>query len=173
MRRVTITRPSGCRRLGAGAGVGAIVVSGLLVAACGSSSNASTTSTTRPQAKAVGTVIKTTHSKLGTILVASNGRTLYLFEKDTGSASTCYGACAAGWPPVTTNGAPSASGGADSSLLGVTARSDGTSQVTYAGHPLYFFSGDSAPGQVTGEELSAFGAKWYVLAPSGHKVENG
>src|SRR5256886_14032947 len=85
-------------------------------------------------------------SSLGQILVDGNGKTLYLFEADTSTQSTCSGACAQAWPPVTTKGAPKAAGGASASLLGTTARSDGTTQVTFGGHPLYSFTGDTKPG---------------------------
>jgi len=110
-------------------------------------------------------------SGLGRILVDAKGRTLYLFEKDKGTTSSCYGACASGWPPYTTLAAPQAGSGAAASLLGTTTRTDGTTQVTYKGHPLYYFVGDTKPGEVTGEGVNAFGAKWYVLAPSGNKID--
>jgi len=110
-------------------------------------------------------------SGLGRILVDAKGRTLYLFEKDKGTTSSCYGACASGWPPYTTTGAPQAGSGAAASLLGTTTRTDGTTQVTYKGHPLYYFVGDTKPGEVIGEGVNAFGAKWYVLAPSGNKID--
>lgn len=148
----------------------------LLSAACGSSSSPSTSSPPVPtsaSATASEVVIGTTHTKLGTFLTADNGRTVYLFLKDTGSKSTCFGPCAAGWPPVTTNGmTPATSGKANASLFGTTTRPDGTVQVTYAGHPIYFYSGDTAPGQTNGEGVDAFGAEWYVLSPAGKKVEN-
>ena len=100
-----------------------------------------------------------------------DGRTLYLFEKDTGTQSTCSGACAMAWPPLLTTGAPKASGAAKSALLGTTMRDDGTVEVTYAGHPVYYFSGDAKPGDTAGQEVEAFGAEWYVLAPSGSAIE--
>jgi predicted lipoprotein with Yx(FWY)xxD motif len=148
----------------------------LLSAACSSSASPSTSSPpVSPSATATApeAVIGATHSQLGTFLTADNGRTVYLFEKDTGSKSTCFGACAAGWPPVTTSGmAPTTSGKANASLLGTTTRPDGTVQVTYAGHPIYFYSADTAPGQTNGEGVDAFGAEWYVVSPAGNKVEN-
>jgi predicted lipoprotein with Yx(FWY)xxD motif len=110
-------------------------------------------------------------SGLGKILVDSTGRSVYLFEKDTGPRSTCSGACAAEWPPVTTTGKPTAGDGLTASMLGTTKRSDGTMQVTYNGHPLYRFSADNKPGDATGQNVDAFGAEWYVLSPAGHKVE--
>jgi predicted lipoprotein with Yx(FWY)xxD motif len=118
-----------------------------------------------------GTVVKTAHTKLGTVLVGPNGHTLYLFELDKGTTSHCSGTCAAGWPPLTTSGSPHASGGASASKLGTTTRSGGVKQVTYNGHPLYYFVGDTAAGQTKGEGLKAFGASWYVLSPSGSKID--
>jgi predicted lipoprotein with Yx(FWY)xxD motif len=111
-------------------------------------------------------------SDVGKILVDGSGRTLYLFEKDHGSKSACSGACATAWPPLTAGGSPTAGDGATMSLLGTTRRSDGTSEVTYAGHPLYRFAGDQKPGDVKGQGSEAFGAEWYTLDASGQKVEH-
>jgi predicted lipoprotein with Yx(FWY)xxD motif len=108
---------------------------------------------------------------LGKYLVDSQGRTLYLFEKDRGRRNSCYGQCAKFWPPLLTGGKPSAASSAKSSLLGTTRRSNGTMQVTYAGHPLYRFTQDKKSGQTTGEGLKFFGASWYVLSPSGKKID--
>jgi predicted lipoprotein with Yx(FWY)xxD motif len=110
--------------------------------------------------------------ELGKILVDSKGRTLYLFEKDTGTKSTCAGACAAAWPPFTTSGKPKAGAGANASMLGTTMRSDGTREVTYNGHPLYYYAGDQAAGDTNGQGLDQFGAEWYVVSPAGHNVED-
>jgi predicted lipoprotein with Yx(FWY)xxD motif len=107
---------------------------------------------------------------LGRILVDGHGMTLYLFEKDTGMMSTCNGSCAKFWPPVTTTGAAKAGSGLDAGKLGTTARSDGETEVTYNGHPLYYYAGDKQPGDTTGEGLNAFGALWYVLSPAGKEV---
>lgn len=115
--------------------------------------------------------VSTASGELGEHLVGPNGHTLYLFEKDTGSTSTCTGACAAAWPPLITTGAPTAGGAADAGLLGTTKRPDGTMEVTYGGHPLYYFSGDAAAGDTAGQEVEAFGAEWYAVAPSGQAVE--
>ena len=115
--------------------------------------------------------VSTAGGELGEHLVGPNEHTLYLFEKDTGSTSTCTGACAAAWPPLVTTGAPTAAGAADAGLLGTTKRPDGTMEVTYGGHPLYYYSGDAAPGDTAGQEVDAFGAEWYAVAPSGEAVE--
>ena len=111
-------------------------------------------------------------SKLGRILVDSRGRTLYLFENDKRGHSACAGACATYWPPLLTRGKPTAARAAKQALLGTTRRADGTTQVTYAGHPLYRFVQDTKPGQTTGQDLHDFGAGWYVLAPAGTKIES-
>jgi predicted lipoprotein with Yx(FWY)xxD motif len=107
---------------------------------------------------------------LGKVLVDSKGRTVYLFQKDTGPVSTCSGACAADWPPVTSAGKPSAGTGVTASMLGTTTRSDGTKQVTYNGHPLYLYVGDQSAGDTNGQAVNAFGANWYVLSPAGSTI---
>jgi len=114
--------------------------------------------------------IAATSSKLGMILVDGSGRTLYLFEKDQPDQSACSGACAAAWPVDQTNGTPKAGSGVTASLLGTIRRGDGTTQVTYDHHPLYYYSGDSGTGQQNGQGVDAFGAAWFVVAPSGGKV---
>jgi predicted lipoprotein with Yx(FWY)xxD motif len=116
--------------------------------------------------------VSTRHGKLGTFLVGTNGRTLYLFEKDKTSKSTCSGQCATYWPPLLTTGKPKAAGKAKASLLGTTKRSDGKLQVTYKGHPVYYFIQDTKPGQTAGEGFNGFGAKWYAMAPSGKKIDD-
>lgn len=109
----------------------------------------------------------------GTALVDGTGRALYLFEADTGTTSTCAGACAQVWPPLLTSGpAPLTTGAAQASLVGTSPRADGTRQVTYAGHPLYHFAGDTAPGDVKGQGINNFGGGWYVVAPSGDEIDD-
>lgn len=135
-------------------------------AASGTSSGAAGVSTG-------ATVAVSSDSNLGQILVDNDGRTLYLFEKDTGTDSTCDNACAAAWPPLTTTGQPQAGDAAQQPLLGTSSRNDGSTQVTYDGHPLYYYQGDRQPGDVNGQGLDAFGAEWYVVSPSGQKVEEG
>jgi predicted lipoprotein with Yx(FWY)xxD motif len=109
---------------------------------------------------------------LGTILVDSEGRTLYDFHKDKGSTSACYGACASAWPPLLTEGNPQAQGPADRSMLGTTKRKDGTVQVTYNGWPLYTYAGDQSPGEANGNDISQFGGEWYALQPNGEEPED-
>jgi predicted lipoprotein with Yx(FWY)xxD motif len=105
----------------------------------------------------------------GTALVDGTGRALYLFEADTGTTSTCTGACAQVWPPLLTSSgqAPVTTGATQASLVGTSPRADGTRQVTYDGHPLYYFAGDKAPGDVKGQGIHNFGGGWYVVAPGG------
>lgn len=124
--------------------------------------------------KSAAAKVGTRHTKLGTILVDAKGQTLYLFEKDRHGRSACAGACARNWPPSVTRGRPKVAGhGVRARLLGTTRRSDGTTQVTYGGHPLYTFVGDRGrPGSTTGQGLNAFGAEWYVVGPNGRKVEH-
>ena len=107
---------------------------------------------------------------LGTIIVDSEGMTLYDFHKDKGTTSSCYGACETAWPPLSTSGEAQAKDGAQSSMLGTTERKDGTMQVTYNGHPLYTFTEDKKPGEANGNDFSAFGAQWYALMPNGEEA---
>jgi hypothetical protein len=93
-----------------------------------------------------------------------------MWAKDTGNTSACTGACAGAWPPVTAAGPVTASGGAKASDLGTITRSDGGKQVTYDGHPLYYFAGDSGPGMASGQGSDNFGAKWWLVAPTGGNV---
>jgi predicted lipoprotein with Yx(FWY)xxD motif len=118
-----------------------------------------------------GTISAQNVSNLGTtILVDSNGRTIYLFEKDSGSKSSCFGGCASSWPPVRAKGKPTVGGGLDDSLVGTTPRSDGGAQITYNGHPLYLFAGDQSAGQTNGQGLTEFGGSWFALNSAGDPV---
>jgi predicted lipoprotein with Yx(FWY)xxD motif len=107
---------------------------------------------------------------LGPILVGPNGHTLYVFLGDTSTMSNCDGSCAQNWPPLTTPGTPRATAGVVQSLLGTIKRQDGSLQVTYHGHPLYFFVADSGPGMAIGENINAFGAKWEAINAAGVAV---
>jgi predicted lipoprotein with Yx(FWY)xxD motif len=146
----------------------------LLAAACSSSGSSSGNSTSpsaaAPAGSASSTVITTKTSSGGSFLTNSAGRAVYLFMADSSGMSTCSGACAAAWPPVVATGQPTASGGAQSSDLATITRSDGTKQVTYDGHPLYYFEGDTGPGTDKGQGLNGFGALWYLVAPSGSSI---
>jgi predicted lipoprotein with Yx(FWY)xxD motif len=117
--------------------------------------------------------LKTRHGKLGTFLVDGKGRTLYLFQKDKTKQSRCSGACATAWPPLLTTGRPKASGSVRKALLGTSRRSDGTTQVTYNGHPLYRFIQDTEAGDTNGQGVDAFGARWYAVSASGKRIGGG
>jgi predicted lipoprotein with Yx(FWY)xxD motif len=108
----------------------------------------------------------------GKFLASGQGRTMYLFEADKSGTSTCAAACAAAWPPVTAAGMPMAGSGVEQSLLGTAKRSDGTEQVTYNGHPLYYFAADTSAGMAKGQGSKAFGAGWYVVDAKGSKIDN-
>jgi predicted lipoprotein with Yx(FWY)xxD motif len=110
------------------------------------------------------------NASLGNILVNSQGRTLYLFSRDSGTISECNGACADNWPPLRASGKPTIGSGARASLISTSTRSDGARQVTYNGHPLYLFENDSKPGDTNGEGLNAFGGSWFAVSPAGQQV---
>jgi len=107
---------------------------------------------------------------LGKILVDSKGRTLYLFQKDSGTKSTCSGACASAWPPLPANGKPTVGSGAIASKGGTTTRSDGKQQVTYNGHPALPLRGRREGRRHRGQGVTAFGGGWYALTPAGSQV---
>ena len=117
-----------------------------------------------------GAAVKIGSSNLGRILVDSHGKTLYMWAHDKSAKSTCYGDCAGYWPPLITQGRPMAGGGAHANLLGASRRSDGRMQVTYAGHPLYYFVQDAKAGQTKGEGLTGFGGRWDPLSAAGRAV---
>jgi predicted lipoprotein with Yx(FWY)xxD motif len=161
------------------------VAAALVLAACGGSSTSSSSgsastpsygaakpSTSNTSNSSGAASVSTKTSSLGTFLVDGNGRALYLWDADHGSMSTCSGACAQAWPPVTTTGTPKASGAVKASLLGTTKRADGSSEVTYAGHPLYTFAGDTQAGQTNGQGSNGFGAPWWVVTPAGKALQN-
>ena len=162
------------------------VVGALVLAACGGSSTSSSSgsgstpsygaakpsTSNTSNGSGAASVVSTKTSSLGTFLVDSNGRALYLWDADHGSKSTCSGACAQAWPPLTTTATPKAGGAVKASLLGTTERADGSREVTYAGHPLYTFAGDTQAGQTTGQGSNGFGAPWWVVTPAGKALQN-
>jgi len=164
-------------------GLAALAVAGALaLAACGGSSTSSSSGAAAAPGYGGGTagasngstaasVVSTKTSSLGTFLVDGQGRTLYLWDADHGPRSTCTAACAQAWPPLTTTGAPKASGDVKSSLLGTATRPDGSREVTYAGHPLYTYAGDTRPGQTTGEGSDSFGAPWWTVTTAGRALQ--
>jgi predicted lipoprotein with Yx(FWY)xxD motif len=145
-----------------------IPLTALAVAACGGG-GAATAAAPKTSGGASATV-GVSNSSLGSILVNSSGRTVYLFKGDVGTKSACAGACATAWPPLLATGNPTAGTGLTASQLGTTARSGGNRQVTYNGHPLYLFVKDQKPGDVHGQGVTAFGASWFALTPSGNQA---
>ena len=178
--RKSIKRMSAPAKLATGVG-GAVGVA-LLAAACSSAGSSSPAASSTPAgasapssapasggASASGATVITTASSSGnTFLTSGSGRAIYLWAKDTGGMSACTGACASAWPPVT--GTATAAGSAKASDLGTITRSDGSKQVTYDGHPLYYFVGDSGPGTATGQGSDNFGAKWWLVSPAGSDI---
>jgi predicted lipoprotein with Yx(FWY)xxD motif len=164
------------------------VIGALVLAACGGSGSSSSgtssssgassspsyggTASNAPTSSGAAAGVSTKTSSLGTILVDAKGRTLYLWDADHGSMSTCTGACAQAWPPLTTTGTPKATGAVKASLLGTTKRADGSREVTYAGHALYTYAGDTRAGQTTGEGNNGFGAPWWVVSPAGKALQH-
>jgi predicted lipoprotein with Yx(FWY)xxD motif len=176
----------------------AAVAAGLLVAGCGdddddsggdtAATEAAAPTTTEPAAPASaaagsgqpaggkqeaahagGTTIKAGGSQFGDVLFDGDGQAIYYFDKEKGSTSGCYGECAEAWPPVLTKGEPAAGGGAQPELLGTTQRDDGTTQVTYDGHPLYLYAHEG-PNEVTCHDVSEFGGLWLAVQPNGERV---
>ena len=152
-----------------------LAVALLAAAACSSGSSSGSTSSgsgTSPSAgsAASSTVITTKTSSGGSFLTNGAGRAVYLFMADSTGKSNCDSACASAWPPVIASGQPTASGSAQASDLATITRSDGTKQVTYDGHPLYYFVGDTGPGTDKGQGIDGFGAKWWLVAPTGSSI---
>lgn len=123
-----------------------------------------------PAASASGPTVKTQSGAMGTFLTTSSGLSLYEFVSDSSTKSTCYGPCAMYWPPLIVTGKPTGAGGVSNGKLGTITRTDGKKQVTYAGRPLYTYQPDSAPGDTTGQGSGSFGAKWWLMAPSGKPI---
>jgi len=147
----------------------ALMVGVLTVAACGTTKQAANRHTPSRRATTIGVA---DNSSLGRILVDSQGRTLYLFKADRTMRSTCFGACATAWPPLRAGGNPTAGGGANTSLVATTSRPGGVREATYDGHPLYLYQGDTRPGQVNGQGVTAFGAEWLAVSPTGGAISS-
>jgi predicted lipoprotein with Yx(FWY)xxD motif len=154
------------------AATAAVSLTAFALAACGGGNNEATGSAAPPTTRdgRPATLGVANDSNLGKILDDSDGRTLYLFAKDSGTKSACTGACASAWPPLRASGKPTVGAGASASIVGTTARSDGRPQVTYHGHPLYTYTGDQNPGDTNGQGLTVFGGGWFVLSPVGDQV---
>jgi len=148
-----------------------LLLAALALVGCGG--GGSNTSSGPPKtASGRSATVGVSKASLGSILVNSQGRTLYLFTRDSGAASTCSGACAVNWPPLRAVGKPTIGSGAKASLVSTSTRSDGARQLTYNGHPLYLFKGDKSPGDTNGQGLTAFGGSWYALTSTGDQVSS-
>ena len=125
-----------------------------------------TTAESPSAATTPGVTIATADSDFGQILFDGTGQAIYLFDKETTSVPDCYGDCAVAWPPVLTSGPPVAGTGTGTDLLSTTPRTDGSTQVTYAGHPLYYYAHEGK-NEVTCHNVSEFGGLWLVITPAG------
>jgi predicted lipoprotein with Yx(FWY)xxD motif len=164
-----------------------VVLAGLVFAACGDDDEDPTTPATtaesaaqeeepkkqereeaaaRAERERPGTEIVVDESQYGPMLFNAEQQAIYLFDKEASGAAECYGECAAAWPPVLTEGDPQAGSGTDGKLLGTTERDDGSTQVTYNGHPLYYYAHEG-PGQVLCHDIAEFGGLWLVVQPNG------
>jgi predicted lipoprotein with Yx(FWY)xxD motif len=151
-----------------------IVAAVVAIVIAGGSDDSGNANASPPSGQAATASITTHKGKLGTYLVDGQGRALYLFEADKAGVSNCSGACLSVWPALSAGGkAPVAGGGVVASKLGVTHQQSGRPLVTYNGHPLYYYTGDQHAGDATGQGLDQFGAEWYVIAPSGNKIDEG
>jgi predicted lipoprotein with Yx(FWY)xxD motif len=155
--------------------VGAIAA---FAAACGGGSSPSSATAPSPASSAAAAApaagsavsVSTHNGAYGTYLSDGAGHTLYMFEPDKNGSSTCYGSCAKFWPPLTSSSAARAAAGLQQSKLGTTKRTDGATQITYAGHPLYYFAEDKSVGDAKGEGLNLSGGEWYLLSSSGASI---
>jgi predicted lipoprotein with Yx(FWY)xxD motif len=158
------------------AAIAVVPLLAMLIAACGGGGGSSATVGTGADSDSAAgpppgvVTIATSTGSGGTHLVSGSGRTIYLSDADKRSGSECTGTCAKNWPPVISTRAPIAGSGASAADLGTTTRSNGSKQVTYRGHPLYFFLGDQTPGAANGQGSKDFGARWWLVAPSGNAL---
>jgi predicted lipoprotein with Yx(FWY)xxD motif len=156
-------------RIGVLAATAAIPLTALAISACGGGGSGATAPPTTASGQPA-TIGVANEGNLGKILINSQGRSLYLFQRDVGTKSECAGACAAAWPPLRATGTPVVGTSLSASKIGTTARSDGKPQVTYNGHPLYLYSADQKPGDTNGQGLNAFGGAWFALSADGNMV---
>jgi predicted lipoprotein with Yx(FWY)xxD motif len=154
------------------AALGAGGLAALAVAAAGCGGGSATAASSAPPKTASGqaATVGISNTGIGQILVNSEGHTLYLFKADQGTKSACTGACAGAWPPLLVKGPPALGKGVNASLVHTTTRPEGTTQLTYNGHPLYLFAQDQKAGETNGQGVSAFGAAWFALNSSGNQA---
>jgi predicted lipoprotein with Yx(FWY)xxD motif len=157
----------------------ASVVTSLVLAACGSSSQKSTSSSSAAsspppasQPASSGLTIGTAKGSVGTYLTGASGRALYIWVADSNGKSSCSGACAKAWPPLTAGSIPQVADGVHAASLSLISRSGGIKQVAYMGRPLYYYVGDTSAGSTSGNGSDQFGAKWWLISPSGGEVTN-
>lgn len=146
---------------------GGVAVALVAVQACGSDSDGSSSASTDTGSAQISVA----DTSLGKVLVDSEGQTLYMFEPDTPTESTCKGSCEANWPVVSADKSPTHDAEVTATLT-VIDRPDGKKQVVAGDWPLYTFVGDKQPGDVTGQGLNTFGGLWYVVSPSGEPIES-
>jgi predicted lipoprotein with Yx(FWY)xxD motif len=148
----------------------AIAALAVAVAAAGCGSSSSSGGSPPRAAATTGALVGTTTGAAGSYLTGASGRALYLWVADPGGRSVCSGACAQAWPPLVASGKLRSGPGVNSHNLGTITRSDGRKQVTYRGHPLYYFTGDKSATAVTGQGNNGFGAKWWLVSPAGSAI---
>ncbi len=146
----------------------AAVVALLVVAGCGGSTNGYGSAPSKASGGAA--TLTTARTSLGQFLVDGKGRTVYLFEADKPNMSNCSGACASAWPPLPAGAKPQVKGGVAAAKVTTIKGADGKPQLAYAGHPLYYYAGDTKAGATGGQGLDQFGAPWYVVTPNGTKI---
>ena len=152
-------------------GLGLVALTaGTAVAHAAGVAPAQTSAPMGPSASAAAVTVTTKTGPAGTYLVDGQGKSLYLFVADKGTTSSCEAACAAVWPPLTVADKANAGPGVNASMLSTSTRTDGSKQVTYGGHPLYYFASDKAAGDTTGQGVNNFGGLWWLVAPNGTAI---
>jgi predicted lipoprotein with Yx(FWY)xxD motif len=136
-----------------------------------STAAASTGNPARQARRPRGKGIKVMKSRYDRMLFDARGRAIYLFTREAGTKSRCYGQCAVAWPPVYTRARPRPLSGIDADLLGTTKHRGGRRQVTYNDHPLYYYVTDTKPGQITCQDITEFGGTWLVVDPQGNAIQ--
>ena len=151
-------------------GAGGLAVLAAVGAGCGGGNATAASSAPPKTASGQAATVGVSNTGIGQVLVDSQGRTLYLFKADQGTKSACTGVCAGAWPPLLVQGKPTTGTGIDAALVGTAARPEGTTQLTYNGHPLYRFAQDHKAGETNGQGLSAFGAAWFGVNSAGNQL---
>ena len=147
-----------------------VPLTALVVAGCGGGGSTAKSSAPPKNTDIRPPTVDVTTNRLGEVLADSKGRTLYLFKKDKGTKSACFGACAGAWPPVRATGKPTVAGDAKISKVATTKRPDGAAQIVYNGHPLYLYQGDDKPGDANGQGVNAWGGRWFALSAAGKQI---